>query len=395
MPPVAQAADTSTATTTTAGRAPVADALAGGGEDVQVLTSRGVRERRRADSIRTHDFRQSGFLAASELRRIRLRHEQFVRALAARLAIFLRVEVTVQLSKLQIVGYQNFIGSLPGPTHITLFRVDPLKGTGLLVIPPRLGLSLVDRLLGGPGRMTDATRDLSEIETALIDQVALLLVGEWCTQWPEMRDLRPSLAGHESNSRFLQTATPDAAMLVLTLDAGLGELVGELPAEGVNLEEVEKSLVVQALERAGGEAARKLALRAASQAPDWCGPQPCHRETNEEHDSRFIAHAATRTYNDDCFIDSLARSRAARVGPMLVQRNPWRRRDCAGNGGQSSEGVSALRSVFQRERGHTRGLAGKGVNGSRRPPRAFTRQGSQVRTLYHPPELKGFGDSVH
>jgi flagellar motor switch protein FliM len=81
----------------------------------------------------------------------------------------------------------------------------------------------VDRLLGGPGQMPETNRDLSEIEIALIDQVALLLIGEWCNHWPEMRELRPSLIGHENNSRFLQTATPDTAMLVLTLDAGVGE----------------------------------------------------------------------------------------------------------------------------------------------------------------------------
>jgi flagellar motor switch protein FliM len=195
------------------------------GASVSVLTSRGVREQKQADTIRSHDFRQSGFLAPSELRRIRLRHEQFVRGLASRLAIFLRVEYTVQLGKLQIVGYQKFIEDLPSPTHITLFKTDPLKGTGLLVIPPRIGLSLVDRLLGGPGEMTDSNRDLSDIEIALIDQVAMLLLGEWCTQWPEMRDLRPSLLGHENNPKFLQTAPADAAMLVLTLNAGFGDQV--------------------------------------------------------------------------------------------------------------------------------------------------------------------------
>jgi flagellar motor switch protein FliM len=219
--PRALEADTSTATNVVAENPAATDT--GAGEEISVFTARGVRELRRADSIRSYDFRQSGFLAPSELRRIRLRHEQFVRALASRLAMFLRVEFTVQLSKLQIVGYQKFTEALPSPTHITLFKTDPLKGTGLLVVPPRLGLSLVDRLLGGPGQMSDANRDLSEIEVALIDQVVTILIGEWCLHWPEMRELRPILLGHENNSRFLQTATPDTAMLVLTLNAGFGD----------------------------------------------------------------------------------------------------------------------------------------------------------------------------
>ena len=191
--------------------------------EVLVFTTRGTQERRKAGDIRGHDFRQSGFLAASELRRIRQRHEQFIRSFAARLAIFLRLEFSLQLSKVQIVGYQKFTESLPNPTHITLFKTDPLKGVGLLVIPPRLGLTLVDRLLGGPGRIPEEGRELTEIEIALFDQVASLLLAEWCNHWPEMRDLHPSLLGHENNSRFLQTATPDTAMLILTMNGGIGE----------------------------------------------------------------------------------------------------------------------------------------------------------------------------
>jgi flagellar motor switch protein FliM len=191
--------------------------------EVFVFTARGTRERRKAGDIRGHDFRQSGFLAASELRRIRQRHEQFIRSLAARLAIFLRLEFSLQLSKVQIVGYQKFTESLPNPTHITLFKTDPLKGVGLLVIPPRLGLTLVDRLLGGLGRAPEESRELTEIEIALFDQVASLLLAEWCNHWPEMRELHPSLLGHESNSHFLQTALPDTAMLILSMNGGIGE----------------------------------------------------------------------------------------------------------------------------------------------------------------------------
>src|SRR5580692_2949172 len=157
--------------------------------DVSVLSAKGARERHKAEDIRGHDFRQSGFLAPSELRRIRQRHEQFIRSLAARLAIFLRLEFSLQLSKVQIGGYQNFVENLPGPTHITLFKTEPLKGVGLLVIPPKLGLTLVDRLLGGAGQSTEEARELSEIETALVDQVSSLIISEWCNHWPEMRGL--------------------------------------------------------------------------------------------------------------------------------------------------------------------------------------------------------------
>ena len=192
-------------------------------DDVLILTQRGVRAFRPATAIRSHDFRQSGFLAASELRRIRQRHDQFVRSLAARLAIFLRLECSLQLDKVQIVGYQKIIEGMANPTHITLFKTEPLKGVGLLVIPPKLALTLVDRLLGGVGEMPAETRDLSDIEVALTDQVATLVLAEWCNHWPELRDLHPILVGHENNSPFLQTSPPDTAMLTLSIQTTIAD----------------------------------------------------------------------------------------------------------------------------------------------------------------------------
>jgi len=192
-------------------------------DEIVVLNFRGVRETRKATAVRGHNFRQSGFLAASELRRIRQRHEQFVRSLAARLAIFLRLEFSLQLAKVQIESYQKFIETLSNPAYITLFRTEPLKGAGLLVIPPRLALTLVDRLLGGPGQMTPENRDLTDIEVALSDQSAMLILSEWCNHWPEMRDLHPTILGHENNSKFLQTSPPETSMLILTIAATIAE----------------------------------------------------------------------------------------------------------------------------------------------------------------------------
>ena len=191
--------------------------------DVMVLTARGVREPRKAAAVRSHDFRQSGLLASSELRRIRQRHEQFARSLGARLAMFLRLECSATLAKVHLEPYQKFIEPIANPSFITLFKADPLKGVGLFVIPPRFTLAFVDRLLGGPGVMPELNRDLTDIEVAVSDQATSLILTEWCNHWPEMRGLHPTLISHENNSKFLQTSPPDASMLILELAAKIGE----------------------------------------------------------------------------------------------------------------------------------------------------------------------------
>ena len=66
-------------------------------------------------------------------------------------------------------------------------------------------------------------RYLTEIEINLVDDVANIILDEWCRQWKVEEDLHASIIGHESNARFLETAPADSIMLVLTMEAGVGD----------------------------------------------------------------------------------------------------------------------------------------------------------------------------
>jgi flagellar motor switch protein FliM len=132
------------------------------------------------------------------------------------------------MSKLQTVTFQKFNESLANPTVVTLFKVEPLRGISVLEIHPRLGLTIVDRLLGGPGHSVNPDRDLSEIEQALVDQAVSVVLSEWCNHWSGVQELRPVLLGHETSGRFLQTATHDTVMLVLSMEARLGDCMEQM-----------------------------------------------------------------------------------------------------------------------------------------------------------------------
>lgn len=170
-----------------------------------------------------HDFRKPVFLTSAELRKLRQSHEEFVRSLAARLSIYLRIEFSLQLSNIQTLTYQQYLDSLPSPAHVTLFKIEPLRGICLLDLHPRLGMTIVDRLLGGPANSAALTGELGEIDITLLDQAVSIMMHEWCNHWRELQELNPLLIGHENNSRFLQTSPPEAVMLVLSMDARLGD----------------------------------------------------------------------------------------------------------------------------------------------------------------------------
>ena len=170
-----------------------------------------------------YDFRHPAFLSPAQMRQLRLRHEGFIRALGARLSIYMRLEFSLQMTKLHAIQYRKFIDSLPKTTHLSLFKAEPLRGIGILNIPPRLGLSIVERLLGGQAQAVTADHDPSEIELALLDQAVQLVLVEWCNNWASVEELTPTLLGHETNGQFMHTASHDAMMLVLAMEARVGD----------------------------------------------------------------------------------------------------------------------------------------------------------------------------
>jgi flagellar motor switch protein FliM len=176
-----------------------------------------------APKIENYDFRNPVFLSEIELRRLRLLHEDFIRYLSARLALFLRMECTLKMAQLTTTTYVKHTDALPNPTHICLFKAEPLAGVGILDINPRLALTLADRMLGGRGHSVKIERYLTEIEVALLEDILHIIFEEWCGQWKNEQELRPVIIGHENNGRFLQTSPKDAVMLVLALEVGFGD----------------------------------------------------------------------------------------------------------------------------------------------------------------------------
>ncbi|MEO8426466.1 MAG: FliM/FliN family flagellar motor switch protein [Verrucomicrobiota bacterium] len=193
--------------------------------DPAVSNPASEKDTKQPDKIEAYDFRQPAFLSANDLRKLRLRYEDFIRSLAARLSIYLRLEFGLEMSKLHTLRFQKFTEGLANPTHLTMFKVEPLRGICLLDIPQRLGLTIVDRLLGGPALSVNAARELSEIEVGLLDQAIQMILGEWCNHWTSLMNLKATLLGHETNGRFLQTSPHDTLMFILAMEARVGDCV--------------------------------------------------------------------------------------------------------------------------------------------------------------------------
>ena len=195
---------------------------------VQVFTFRGLKTTLPSDRVRSFAFGQSAALSSSELHRFKAHNESIIRGVGARLSLFLRIEFTLELLSLETVTMPKLVDSAPPPRHMVLFKIDPLRGIGLLDVPPPLALSVADRMLGGKGFSVNPNRALREVEIALVNQMAQIAIKEWCSAWKMSDELKPTLLGHESNPRFLQIGEQDESFFMLKMEAGIGDCIEQM-----------------------------------------------------------------------------------------------------------------------------------------------------------------------
>lgn len=175
---------------------------------------------------RLYELTQRTLFNAHELRRLTADYETIRRSCAVRLAVLFRTEFDFKLASLNTPTYRQFVAEMPQPTHLSLFKVEPLRGVGVLEMSPALALTLLDRLMGGAGAADIPARELTEIEIALLGQITNLLTEAWASHWKMGKELKSSLIGNENDPRFLQTSPPESTMLVAAFEAKIGEVAG-------------------------------------------------------------------------------------------------------------------------------------------------------------------------
>jgi flagellar motor switch protein FliM len=120
-------------------------------------------------------------------------------------------------------NYEEFRKRLLTPIHIALVKAEPVGAINIVALPPTLGLMIADRLMGGPGIAEGPERDMSDIEAALLDQAIQIIMSDYFKWLPTSGTLKPVVIAHESHPSFLKKGGPDHRMMVLSLEAVIGE----------------------------------------------------------------------------------------------------------------------------------------------------------------------------
>jgi flagellar motor switch protein FliM len=139
-------------------------------------------------SVQSCNFRSAGRISNENARALTLLHENFARYVANTLDAYLGSTVEVKLSTLDQVPVKDHIAEIPPLAYVVPFSGSAVPDTMILECGINLVFPMVDLLMGGAGHAGESTRELSEIEEEIMQDVMLLIVRQAENAW-HMPDL--------------------------------------------------------------------------------------------------------------------------------------------------------------------------------------------------------------
>ncbi|TVR32226.1 MAG: flagellar motor switch protein FliM [Spirochaetaceae bacterium] len=191
--------------------------------DVETEESRQPTGQRK---IKIYDFKRPDKFSKEQIRTVSIMHETFARLTTTSLSAQLRSLVQVHVASVDQLTYEEFIRSIPNPTTLAVINMDPLKGSAILEIDPAITFSIIDRLFGGHGEGTNVMRELTDIESSVMEGIIVRVLGNMREAWSQVIDLRPRLGQIETNPQFAQIVPPTEMVVLVTLETKVGDVEG-------------------------------------------------------------------------------------------------------------------------------------------------------------------------
>jgi flagellar motor switch protein FliM len=183
---------------------------------------------------RNYDFSNQVRIVRGRLPTLEMINERFARLFRISLFNMLRRTPEVAVAPVKMLKFSEYVHSLHVPTNLNLVRIPPLRGTGLIVIDPKLVFAAVDNFFGGNGRFAKIEgREFTATEQRIIHMLLKHIFADVKEAWSHVQRLDIEYLNSEINPHFANIVSPTEIVVITSfhveLDGGGGDVHITMP----------------------------------------------------------------------------------------------------------------------------------------------------------------------
>jgi len=195
----------------------------------------------------SYDFSRQERIVQIKMPAMEVINDVFLRSIRTSLSNALRRILDITAVPMELDRFGAFVRTLPVPSSLQIFKMDPFRGHALFVLEPKLVFALVETFLGGTGsrQVRIEGRDFTAIEQRLIRRVVSLLLNDLERAWYSLQPIKVQYIRSEINPQFAKICEPEDVVVInryeVDMDRAVGSITSCIPL--TNLESVKQKLM--------------------------------------------------------------------------------------------------------------------------------------------------------
>ena len=213
------------------------DSLLDGITDGKVETETDLGEK--STTVEVYDFSMPAGPVHLRLPALRIINERLVGLLRTNLQVASRSVIDVNLVSTETVKFSEFYLSLPMPSSLNIFSIEPLRGFSLVVLEGPLVFSFVDSLFGGTGvsHVKLEGRLFTKIETKIVEKIVKIILDDFQKAWLDVCEINAEFVRSEMDPQFVGIGAPEDLVIVnkyeVQLENGNGLIIISIPYSSI------------------------------------------------------------------------------------------------------------------------------------------------------------------
>jgi flagellar motor switch protein FliM len=207
------------------------DALLRGVDDGAVPTAPAPEN---PGEVRPYDIATQVRLVRGRMPTLEMINDRFARQFRIGLFNMIRRSPEISVAPVRVQKFSDYTQNLHVPSSLNLIRLNPLRGTGLLVLDATLVFAIVDNFFGGNGRYAKIEgREFTMTEERIIQMVLRQAFADLTDAWNIVAEVKLEYLSSEINPHFANIVSPSEIVVVsalkIDLEGGGGEMHITMP----------------------------------------------------------------------------------------------------------------------------------------------------------------------